>query len=184
MKATQAKTSLNIQRGPAGRAMAEPMDGDLVDAFHQHLTMERTASAQYFAMSLWFLERELKGFASFFMKESLSEQEHANKFAEYLIARGQQVLLEELPKPCQNWDSFESVFSNSFIMEADVTTSLNQLYALAERNSDSRTNVFLDPILESQIASEDEFAYLLGRVKFAKDHPSALLIIDGELNGQ
>ena len=65
-------------------------------------------------------------------------------------------------------------------MEADVTTSLHQLYAIAERDSDFRTTVFLDPVLEGQTSSEDEFAYLLGRVKFANNQPSAILIIDGE----
>ena len=68
-------------------------------------------------------------------------------------------------------------------MEADVSSSLNQLYSIAERSSDNRTSVFLDPIIESQIASEDEFAHILGRVKFANNDPSALFILDNELLG-
>ena len=71
---------------------------------------------------------------------------------------------------------------DSFQMEADVTTSLHQLYAMAERSSDMRTTVFLDPTIESQVNSENEFAHLLGRVRFAKNDSSALLIIDGELS--
>ena len=117
----------------------------------------------------------------FFKNEALSEQEHATKFADYLIARGQSVLLEELKAPIQSWNDLEEIYTYSFQMEADVTTSLQQLYALAERSSDVRTTVFLDPIVEAQTSSEDEFAYLLGRVRFSENQPSALLIIDGEL---
>ena len=162
--------------------MAEPMQAELVEAILQHLTIERNASAQYFAISLWFAERELRGFSDFFSKESETEQEHAKKFSDYLIARGQTVLLEELKAPIQVWKDIETIFCASFQMEADVTTSLQQLYATAERDSDFRTNVFLDPIIEGQTSSEDEFAYLLGRIKFAQNQPAALLIIDGEFS--
>ena len=173
---------LNIKSGPSGRAIAQPMDEALIEALEQHLTMERNASAQYFSMSLWFAEREFRGFSSFFKKESLSEQEHASNFANYLIARGQSVTLQELAVPLQSWDSIEDLISYSFQMEADVTSSLHLIYSMAERSSDTRTTVFLDPVIESQTNSEDDFAHLLGRVKFASNQPSALLIIDGELN--
>ena len=93
------------------------------------------------------------------------------------------MVLQDVPAPNQNFKSVEDIMAVSFQMEADVTTSLQQLYATADRDYDFRTNVFLDPIIEAQIASEDEFAYLLGRVKFAKCQPAALLIIDAELNG-
>ncbi len=174
--------SINIKSGPSGRAMAQPMETSLVEALFHHLTMERNASAQYFAMSLWFAEREMRGFSSFFKSESLTENEHASNFANYLIARGQFVQLQEIAAPQQSWISIEEVIAFSFQMEADVTTSLHQIYSMSERASDTRTNVFLDPIIESQTNSEDEFAYLLGKVRFAKEQPSAILIIDNELS--
>ncbi len=177
-----SNSSFKVTTGPAGRAMAEPMQVELVEALHQHLTMERNASVQYFALSLWFAERELRGFSKFFKSEAESERKHSSKFSEYLIARGQTVVLEQLKEPMQSWKDIEEVFSATFLMEADVTTSLHQLYAIAERDSDYRTTVFLDPIIDDQTSSENEFAHLLGRVKFAQNQPSALLIIDGELN--
>ncbi len=182
MTSLTGKSSLSVSKGPAGRAIAEHMEDALVEAFQQHLTMERNASAAYFAIAIWFAERELRGFAEFFKNEAKSEQEHACKFADYLIARGQTVLLQELPAPRQNWSSPQEILEASFQMEADVTTSLNQLYAIAERSSDMRTTVFLDPTIDSQINSENDFAHLMGRVKFANDQPSAMLIIDGELS--
>ena len=175
------ESSFNLTTGPSGRAIAEPLPAELLEALQQHLTMERNASAQYFSNSLWFAERELRGFSAFFKHESESEQEHASKISDYLIARGQSVVLDELKAPTQDWIDIENIFAASFKMESDVTTSLHQIYATAERDSDYRTNVFLDPIIEGQTNSEDEFAYLLGRVKFAQKQPAALLIIDGEL---
>ena len=66
-------------------------------------------------------------------------------------------------------------------MEADLTTSLQQLYSMSERLSDTISNVFLDPIVDAQTKSEDEFAHLLGKVKFAQNQPSAILLIDSDL---
>ncbi len=179
---TLKPASLKVAIGPTGRAMAEAMPAELVESLHQHLTMERSASAQYFGFNIWFAERELRGFSKFFKKESENEQVHASEFADYLIARGQSVNLEELAAPKQDWSSIEDIFIAAFQMESDVTTSLHQLYAIAERHSDFRSTVFLDPVIQGQTNSEDEFAYLLGKVKFANNQPSALLIIDSELN--
>ena len=177
-----ASNSIGLNLGPSGRAIAQPMDVDLLDALYQHTSLERVSSAQYLAMSLWFLERELRGFSSFFKKESLTEQEHGFNFAKYIIARGQTVKLEEVTKPIQDWNTVLELASLSFQMEADVTTSVQQLYSLAERLNDTRTTVFLDPVIEEQIKSEDEMAYLVGKIKLANNDPSALFLLDNELN--
>ena len=171
-----------IHFGPSGRAVSQEIENELLENILQHLTMERNANVQYFSMSLWFQERDLNGFSSFFLKESKDELEHAYKFTDYLIARGQNVDLHELPKPYQQWESIEELIAYSFNMEADLTISLQQLYAISERTSDIRTNVFLDPIVESQIKSEDEFAHILGKVKFAEGNTSAILLLDEYLS--
>ena len=171
-----------IRFGPSGRAVSQEIENDLLDNILQHLTMERNANVQYFSMSLWFQERDLNGFSSFFLKESKDELEHAYKFTDYLIARGQNVDLQALSKPQQEWESIQDLIAYAFNMEADLTISLQQLYAISERTSDIRTNVFLDPIVESQIKSEDEFAHILGKVKFSGENPSAILIVDEYLS--
>ena len=181
MTENNLKTKNLINFGPSGRAVAQPMNSDLLDNFYEHLTMERCANVQYFSIYLWFQERDLDGFASYFLNESQGEMEHAYKFANYLIARGQNVKLNGLSAPIQQWDSIEDLISYSFNMEADLTASLQQLYSMSERISDTRSTVFLDPIVEAQINSEDEFAHVLGKVKFAANQPSAILLIDSDL---
>ena len=179
--ATSMLNTPTIHTGPSGRAVAEQMNSDLLTAFQLHLNMERQAHTVYFAAALWCAERELRGFAQFFRNESFSELQHSAKFADFLIARGQTVELHDLPAPQQQWTMPIDLMATSFQMEVDVTTSLQQLYAFAERSSDTRTTVFLDPMIEKQTQSEHEFAHLLGRVRFADNQASALLLIDNEL---
>mgnify|MGYP001157308138 FL=1 len=182
MNKNTLKTTSEVNFGLSGRAIAQDLDKDLLDNLYHHLTMERTASVQYYAMSLWFQEKDLSGFSSFFLNESKDEMDHAYIFSDYLIARGQRVDLHEIAKPVQDWQCIKDVISYAFNMEADLSTSLQQLYSIAERSFDSRTSVFLDPIMEAQIKSEDEFAHILGQVKFSDEQPSAILIIDNELS--
>ena len=175
------QTTHALSYGPAGRAVADPMEVDLLKAIQLHLNMERQASAAYFAAAIWFAERELRGFTKYFRKESQGEQSHAEQFGDYLIARGQTIELHSIDAPRQLWTSVEDVVATSFIMESELTTSLQQLYAMAERGGDIRSTVFLDPMVDQQVQSENEFAHLLGRVRFADHQSSALLIIDREL---
>ena len=64
-EAISAKQSVLVNIGPSGRAIAEPMNPELLSLFHQHLNMERQAHTAYFAAAIWFAERELRGFAQF-----------------------------------------------------------------------------------------------------------------------
>ncbi len=144
--------------------------------------MEREAHIAYLAMALWCAERELRGFAFHLKQEASEEQTHAALFADYLVARGQTVRFEALPAPRQQWQDCSDLLNSVFQMEADVTTSLQQLYRLAERSGDVRTTVFLDPIIQGQIDGEHQVAHLLGRVKLAQGNSAALLMIDGELS--
>ena len=182
LSTTNSNPTSSIVYGPAGRAIAEAIDSDLLNAIQDHLNMERQAHASYFAAAIWFAERELRGFSGFFRDESNSEHEHAAKFAEYIITRGQSVALKAVDAPLQSWASPADVMASAFQMEVDVTASLQQLYSMAERTSDTRTTVFLDPMVELQTQSEHEFAHLLGRVKFADNQAAALLLIDNELD--
>ena len=176
-----SQARLTIATGPSGRAMAETMTQEMVDQLQAHLNMERQSSAAYFAADIWFAERELTGFAEYLRNEGKQEQEHAAKFADYLISRGQTVELDTIEAPRQSWPDQEEVMANVFRMEADVTSSVLLLYSIAERASDQRTTVFLDPVVDDQRVSEHEAAYLLGRVKYANNERAAMMIIDAEL---
>jgi ferritin len=176
-----SQARLTIATGPSGRAIAETMTQEMVDQLQAHLNMERQSSAAYFAAAIWFAERELTGFAEYLRNEGKQEQEHAAKFADYLISRGQTVELDTIEAPRQSWPDPEEVMANIFRMEADVTSSVLLLYSIAERATDQRTTVFLDPVVDDQRISEHEAAYLLGRVKYANNERAAMMMIDAEL---
>merc|ERR1712196_760043 len=117
---------------------------ELLDLMQAHLNFERQSAADYFAAAIWFAERELVGFAEHLRDEAKQEQEHAAKFADYLISRGQRPVLDTVETPRQQWTDVEQVITSVFRMEADVTASALQLYSTAEKDMDRRTTVFLE----------------------------------------
>ena len=159
MTASQIQAPITVPTGPAGRAMAEPMSAELLDLMEAHLNLERQSAADYFAAAIWFAERELTGFAEHLRDEAKQEEQHAAKFADYLISRGQRPVLDTVEPPRQQWTDVEQVIANVFRMEADVTASVLQLYGTAEQDDDKRTTVFLDPVVDGQRISEHEAAY-------------------------
>ena len=172
---------VQLQVGPSGRAMAESMDPGLLEGLQAHFNMERQAQATYFAAAIWTAERELRGFSDHFRSEATGEQQHAAEVADYLIARAQSPDVQALEAPDQSWETILDVTSTAFLTESDVTASLQQLLMAAERCGDSRSAVFLEPMVEQQIKAEHEAAHLLGRIRFASGNSAAILVIDNEL---
>ena len=167
--------------GTGGRPVAQALPPGLLDSLQQHLQLELNASAAYWALAIWFSEREWRGFSQHFHHESDQERGHAGLIADYLIARGQPVVLGAIEAPRQNWDTIEEIAAAVFQLEVDVTTSLQQIYGLAEQSGDVRSTVFLDPLIAQQTEAENEAAHLLGRVRIAAGQGAALLILDAEL---
>ena len=95
------QASSTVATGPSGRAMAEPMSAELLEHMQAHLNMERQSAAAYFATAIWFAERELVDH-NYLRDEGNQEQQHAAQFADYLISRGQTVVLDTIEPPASN----------------------------------------------------------------------------------
>jgi ferritin len=163
------------------RPVAQPMESELHIGLCNHLQMELTASYTYWSLAIWFTQRELNGFAAYARAESDGERGHAGLFVDYLVARAQPVDLAPLPQPRQEWTNVEDVLISVFEMETEVTTSLQNLYSLAERCGDYRTSIFLDPMIKSQVDAENEVGHLLARVRHCGTDFGALMILDQSL---
>ncbi len=166
---------------PSRRPVAQAMEGEVLEGLLQHLQMELQASYTYWSLAIWFSQRDLNGFAAYAKAESDGERAHAALFADYLVGRGQAIQLMPLEQPRQEWLNVEDVLVSVFAMEAEVTTSLQQLYGLAERCADFRTSVFLDPLIKGQVDAENEVGNLLGKVRLCGTDMAALLGVDQAL---
>src|SRR5688500_5577734 len=112
------------------------MQSDLLNGLNEHLKLEFRASHEYLAMSIWLAAHDLPGFAKWMRQQSSDELLHAQRIIDHLVERDQNVTLPAVAAPPTAWASALELCDHILKNEQDVTSSINNLYALAERNAD------------------------------------------------
>lgn len=151
-------------------------------ALNAQINQEQTAAQEYLAMSAWFEERNLSGFAAFMRAQSDEERGHALKIYDHVFERGGQVRLESIPKPVSDFASPKAVFEAAYAREQGNTSSIHALYGLAGEHNDFATQAMLQWFITEQVEEEqwaEEAVALLG---MAGDNQSALLMLDARYN--
>lgn len=150
----------------------------LTDALNEQLGMEFSAFYSYLAMAAYFEADSWGGFAKWMTLQSDEEREHAMKFYTYLIDRGAQVRLPEIPAPAVDFESPLAVFESSFAQERKVTESIHELYRMAHDSADYATVSFLKWFVDEQVEEEKNVSDMVEKLKRANGNAEALLMLD------
>jgi ferritin len=159
------------------------MTSDLLKGLNQHLALEFRAAHEYLAMSIWLAEHDLPGFARWMAQQSADERMHAQRIVDHLVERDQKVRLPAIDAPPMDWDSAEALCAHVLRNEQEVTASINDLYAAAEKAKDRPATVLLQWFVNEQMEEEAAARALLGRIRLAGNTGVGLLMIDQELAG-
>jgi len=137
---------------------------------NQQICIELSASYTYLYMAYYF-EKDtiaLPGLAKFFKKASDEERQHAQMFMEYQNNRGGNIVLQDIPKPCQDYDSTLQILQTALEMEKEVNKKLLIMSAKASELGDPHLTKFLDDhFLDEQVQSIKELADMCTRLKRA-----------------
>ena len=159
------------------------MTKELLNGLNNHLTLEFRASHEYLAMSIWLSEHDLPGFATWMRKQSSDELLHAKRIIDHLIERDQKVVLPGIAAPPMAWKSAEALCAHVLKNEQEVTTSINELYTMAEKAKDRPAVVMLQWFVTEQMEEEAAARAVLSRIRLAGNTGVGLLMIDQELAG-
>ena len=159
------------------------MTKDLLKGLNQHLTLEFRAAHEYLAMSIWLAEHDLPGFSRWMRQQSTDELMHAQRIIDHLVERDQKVVLPSIAAPPSAWKSAEALCEHVLTNEQAVTTSINELYARAEKAKDRPATIMLQWFVNEQMEEEAAARAVLGRIRLAGNTGVGLLMIDQELSG-
>ena len=134
---------------------------------NRQLNCELTAAQAYLALSVWCCNRNLKGFASFFAKQSGEEREHAEKFMKHVHDRGVAPELAAIAAPKQNFKSLLEVVEQAQAMEQANTCGINAVYEAAVAAKDYPAQVLMHWFINEQVEEEAWAAELVDRVRVA-----------------
>lgn len=158
------------------------MNSDLLNGLNEHLKLEFRASHEYLAMAIWLAEHDLPGFSKWMRQQSADELMHAQRIIDHLVERDQKVALPAIDAPPTGWKGAEALCSHVLKNEQDVTASINNLCALADKAKDRPATVMLQWFVTEQMEEEAAARALLGRIRLAGNSGVGLLMIDQELS--
>jgi ferritin len=139
----------------------------VIAELNRQLNQELSAAQSYRALSLWCLDQNLKGFASFFAKQNQEEQEHADKLSMHLIDRNVLPELAALSAPKQHFKSLLDAAQHAQAMEVANTQGINSVYETALAAKDYPAQVLMQWFIAEQVEEEAWSTEMVERVQVA-----------------
>lgn len=157
------------------------MNDKMVKALNEQINNELYASYLYLSMSAWFEAQNWPGFAKWMKIQSQEEYEHAMKIYDFLIDRGQTVVLAAIAAPKTEWKKPIDVFKDAMAHEKKVTGNFQDLTDLAIKLKDHATQIFLQWFVTEQVEEEKNADEVIQALVKIGDSTGALFMLDRQL---
>jgi ferritin len=158
-----------------------PIKSEVSDALNEQIKHEFYSSYLYLSMAGSFEVAELPGFARWMRQQSEEEREHAMKFFDFLLDRGEHVQLQAIDQPPYAFRSPLDTFEQALEHEKEITSRIHQLYELSLQKNDYPAQVFLHWFVTEQVEEEKTATEVVERLRMAGEDGAALLLLDKEL---
>ncbi len=135
----------------------------------------------YLEFSNYFKEKNLDGFANWYMIQAQEERDHALLFYQYLQNNNEIVTLDAIDKPTSGFASHMDVLQAGLKHEIYVTSLINDIYAAAYEVKDFRTMQFLDWFVKEQGEEETNANDLIAKMELFGGDPKSLYMLNQEL---
>jgi ferritin len=160
------------------------MSPALEEAFNQQITVELESSIAYLQMAAYLDGRGLTGMAGWMRAQSAEERDHALRFFDFVLDRGNQVAIGAVEGPKTGFDSPQDVFETALAQEKRVSEAIANLYQLATAETDAASFPLLQWFLQEQVEEEATVSEIIDRLALAGTSGTALLQLDRELGGR
>ncbi len=153
----------------------------MFDALNEQIKNEFYSSYMYLAMSAYFADMGLPGFANWMRIQAKEEVTHATKMYDYVLARGGKITLKAIDAPPAAWKDPLDAMQAGLTHEKFVTKCLNELSDLAVQEKDHASQIFLSWYVTEQVEEEQNFSDIVNALKLIKGEGQGLLMLDREL---
>lgn len=153
-------------------------------ALNEQINAELWSGYLYLSMSLHFENEGRTGMANWFNIQFQEEQAHALALMKYVNARDGKVILKPIAEVPTTWASPLAAFEATLEHEKNVTKSINNLYALAEKEKDFATRQKLNTFVAEQVEEEESVRQIIDDLTLVGNDGTGLLQIDRELGSR
>jgi len=149
-------------------------------AFNDQIKWEYYSAYLYLSLSAYFSSLGLTGFANWMDVQFQEEQFHARKMFDYVIEKGGRMTLQGIEAPPSVWKSPLAAFEFALKHEYVVTSRINALIDLAQKEKDHASAIFLQWFVTEQVEEEANFGDTVNKLKLVGDG-GGLFMLDREL---
>jgi ferritin len=139
----------------------------VVEELSRQFNLELAAAHSYLALSIWCEVRNLKGFASYFVKQAAEERTHADRIIKHLTDRGVKAEVAAVPAPKQEFRTLFEVAQQAQAQEQTNTQGINAAYEAAVAAKDYPAQVLMHWFINEQVEEEDWASEMVERVQEA-----------------
>lgn len=152
----------------------------LTKAINEQITDEYQSAYAYESMAFKLESMNLIVFAEWFHLQAAEERKHAEKFAKYLLDRGEDIKLLALAAPKMTWKSCLEICEAALRYEIIITEKIDDLINRALKEKDNATHSFLLWFVNEQVEEEASAKYILEMVKLA-NKPAQVFMMEGRV---
>jgi ferritin len=157
------------------------LSNTILTAMNEQVKHELYSAYLYLSMAAHFEAANLGGFASWMRIQAAEEQEHAMKFFDQILDRGGKVALQAIEQPPVEFTTPLAIFEKVQAHEQQVTALIHKLYALAVKEGDYASQVFLNWFVSEQVEEEKNASAILETLKLIGDKSNAIYQLDHQL---
>ncbi len=153
----------------------------MTKAINEQINKEIYSAYLYVGMAAHAASAGLNGIGGWFQVQAKEELGHAAKFMHYLAEQGSPLVLKAIAAPDQKFNSIASLFVKTLEHEKAVTASIHALVALAKKEMDYATEIFLQWFVTEQVEEESSVADILQKLEIGGKAGNSILMLDKAL---
>lgn len=158
------------------------INAEVAKVLNEQINKELYSSYLYLSMSAYFSNIGLLGFANWMRIQAQEEMAHATLIYDFVINRGEKVILDKIDAPKNSWQTTLEVMEEVLNHEIFVTGLINNVVAVAETNKDRATMSYFQWFIDEQVEEESNAQDIIAKLKLIGDDKSALYLLDKDLS--
>lgn len=155
------------------------MTEKLQKELNEQITAELWSANLYLSMAYYMLREGYEGFAHWLKKQAAEEISHADKIAEFMVARGGIPKIDKIDVVPQSWGNAPEAFEAAYKHELHMSKLINRLVKTASEEEDNAALSLLWWFVGEQVEEEAQLQTLMEQLK--KTDSAGYLFADSKL---
>jgi ferritin len=151
------------------------------EAINDQINAELYSAYLYLSMAGHLESINLPGFAHWMKLQAQEETGHAMKLFDFVNDRGGRVTLKAIAQPPAEFASPLAIFEETLKHEQEVTSRINNLYAVSLQENDYASQIMLQWFITEQVEEEKTATEIVEQLRRIGESGTALVIMDRHL---